>query len=186
MQFFSGAYLTVNYENQTWSIWSAKATTDTKLTTLGDSCEESTNITITTPLTPNLDRPIQSGANSTPVATPAGLKLSTGVIAGIAAGGGGAVIILGALIAFCILKKRKSRKAEINSSPSEPNHDRIWGDNKSTMIYRELQMQEMAGSQVRPYELEVDRRPVEMPHHGRGYSHFGRARQSAIELPTEH
>lgn len=182
MAFFSGAYLTVDLDNRTWSVWPAKATTDTNLIAIGGSCGDATNITSQTTGTDN------SHTSSTPHhsdgATPAhkSSTLSTGVITGIAVGGSAAALSAVGLIVFFVLRRRRksNRSREEDASiksfaGSFASHDPI--------MKGHVPMQEMAGSQTAPYELRSDEKPVELAQQRctRGYS----KRSHAFELPVD-
>ncbi|USW57577.1 Putative aspartic peptidase A1 family, aspartic peptidase domain superfamily [Septoria linicola] len=184
MSFFSGAYLSVNLDNRTWSIWPAKATTDTEIITIGaNKCEEKTNVTMfdvptnKQPGDQSSDRPSDANVEET--------RLSTKAIAGIAAGGGAAVLGLLGLAAFLLLRKRKRNRSlkEIPSvsSASQPDgfaaYDRRWQDEMHLM-------QEMVGSQTVPYELKTDEKPVEMGQNDRWHWKRGQVYESPVELPA--
>lgn len=179
-QFFSGAYLTVNVDNQTWSIWPAKATSDTEITAIGDQCEEVTSSTTSPPSDSSSEPPSVSSSSDS-------AALSTGAIAGIAAGGGCVVLALIGLLFFFAMRKRKRKRtaaarfpaAYSDSSASDP-HD--WHNGSRQNAFVPGPMQELAGSQTVPYELASDAKPVEMAHDTWG----GRksSRYHAVELPT--
>lgn len=177
-QFFSGAYLTVNVDNQTWSIWSANSTTDTKLTAIGEECEEVTNTT--TAAEPHVPVSQTDSANSD--------VLSHGAIAGIAAGGGCVVVILVGIVAFFAIKKRRAKRARAAKLATAQqgrrvSPDQYWPDGSRHMIDGREAVQEMAGSQTVPYELGSEEKPVELAYNG-WRSIRGSSRYHVVELPA--
>ncbi|CZT25161.1 uncharacterized protein RCC_10890 [Ramularia collo-cygni] len=171
-QFFSGAYLTVNLDNQTWSIWPVKATTDTQLTTIGESCDDATNST-------TIAQPDDSAESRTGT-------ISNGVIAGIAVGGSCVVIALVILIVFMIRKRKAKRTSATNLAAadfgSRSNDDRVCSDKSQYFAIRHGTVQEMAGSQTVPYELGSEVKPVELGHNG--WNGRKSSRHHAVELPA--
>lgn len=175
MAFFSGAYLTVDLDNGTWSVWPAKATIDTSLVIIGGTCSESTNTT-------GQPAGAQDGHSDNTSATTEHNALSTGVKAGLAVGSAAAGISVIGLAVFLALKRRKTRRVkEIASTRS------IAGSFSSydPIMKGHVPLQEMAGSQTVPYELRSEGKPIELAHHSWRNVKRGSRRGHVVELPAD-
>lgn len=181
MAFFSGAYLTVDLDNRTWSVWPAKATTETDLIAIGGSCGDATNTTSQN--TGPQDN--QSGSISSPLssasATPEATPLSTGAIAGISVGSAAAGLSVVGLAVLLMFKQRRSHR--IHEMPSTKS---ITGSFSShdPIMFGHVPMQEMAGSQTVPYELRSKEKPAELAYHGWRDTKWASTRSHAVELPA--
>jgi hypothetical protein len=121
-QFFSGAYLMVNQDAQSYTLWQANPTTDTKLVAVGGSgCPTSSGSiasgSATSVSSGSSTQPTSSGEASSKPKPGASKTLSTGALAGIVIG---AIIIAGLLVflAVCLLsRKKRPRSTRVEISP---------------------------------------------------------------------
>ena len=157
--FFSSAYLMVDLEAMTFTLWQANATTDSRLVTVGGTCASSPQVNQTPEPT------ITSSASPTATLQPDG-KLSTGAIVGIVVGGACALVIVAGFIAFTIV--RKKRLSLIPSDDNRPSLNVF--DSPQTLQqsgYRASEThyypQEMLAGQDQLWELLTHERPGEAP-----------------------
>jgi hypothetical protein len=124
MQFFSGAYLMVDLDSNTFTLWQANATTDSNLVSVGGSCSETPAANSNTTVVPSAN-----GTSSSNTTTGGGnsinpdqwdpakdSSLSSGAIAGIAVGSVAGVASIAALALLLIFKRRRATKARGDSS----------------------------------------------------------------------
>ena len=111
--FFSVAYLSVDYDANTFSLWQAKATADTDLQAFGGNC---TSLQVNTSTSHN------SGSDSSKQTPPGGStkdhEISTGAIAGIAVGCAAFAAATGALILLLVFRRKKQAKQDKKSDES--------------------------------------------------------------------
>lgn len=165
LEFFSGAYLTVNLDNQTWSIWPVNPTTDKRLVAIGSGdCKHDEPV-------PTIVPPVSNNTSE---------GLSVGAIAGIAAGAYVLVVLIGVIA--CFMRKKREVRVRANpppfNSPSAPYsaHDQKWQDE---MQY----MQEMDINRFGPTELSARRTLAELPQDHQRYKPRGTS-FAAAELPS--
>jgi hypothetical protein len=141
--FFSSTYLSVNYDEGTYTLWKARATEDTALVPIGSGCP----IPATTPGPEKGTKNTESSSN----------RISAGAIAGIAIGCVVAVAAL-ATVAFVLLRRRRIRSAAViheKDGSSFKGRDHALREPMSTEYY------ETDGKQ-RPAELSGRTNPVEL------------------------
>lgn len=182
MDFFSNAYLTVNLDNSTWSLWSAKRTTDTKLVAITDQdCKEAAS-----------DRTETSASDSaTTSAAASSGTLSSGAIAGAAVGGAAAVLVLVGMLVLVILRRRKARNQDSNKpalSETPPDHfppetKTVSGD-AHAFDHWQPGTGELPGNTAHPAELYALRDPVELQQRYTYKEKRGNTRGDAVELPA--
>lgn len=124
--FFSAAYLSVDYDANTFSLWQAKATSDSDLQVFGGNCS-SMPATNNNSNSGNDEQTSQSGSAED-------RGMSSGAIAGIAVGCALFAASVGALItlfSFRIRRRRSAKRADGNSSTAsdatEETRDSYWG-----------------------------------------------------------
>lgn len=184
--FFSAAYIMVDLDAGTWTLWQANATTDTRLVSVGEDCAERPKVN-TPP--PKVVPPGEVATNATSThgsddsATSAlsdgkSTGLGTGVIAGIAVGAVFALGLLAGVIAICCLRGRRRRgrsTSETDIALTKNGHESY----QLTPVLHEksgVSAQELPSSQMLSHELSVSERPVEAPNkHWDG---------QAVELPV--
>lgn len=181
MDFFANAYLIVNLDDSSWSLWPANRTTDARLVTIGNKqCDAANNES----LPPN-------AVNSTkPASTASSTPLSSGAIAGIAVGSIAGLLLIVGLVVLAI-RRRKSQGAnhgEIGASETWQNHpqsgQKVASSDTSDADHRDLHPAEMTGNTVLPAELHVTQEPAELP---RRYTYKGKPGYTlgdTAELPT--
>jgi hypothetical protein len=119
--FFSAAYIMVDLDAETWTIWQANATTDTRLVSVGGDCAEKPKVNTKPPeITPSGvvatnestsrgNETADTPATSAPV-NQASAELKVGAIAGIAVDAVfGSGLLAGALV-ICWLRGRRQTK----------------------------------------------------------------------------
>ena len=107
--FFTSAYLYVNHDDNTFTLWQANPTTDTNLVSVVSADNANACSNGSTPTIPLSSIPTTSNTNST--SQPATqTSISGAAIGGIAAGGVVAIAAIG-LIIFCFIRKRKAKQA---------------------------------------------------------------------------
>jgi len=159
-QFFSQAYLYMDYEANTFTLWNAKPTTETSLVTLGQNCSTAVN---------NATNSQNSPSSSTTATTASSAHLTTrhhslssGAIAGIAVGAAIGAAVVSIVAVLLVLRKRRKDRLETNHRedmsppPLKPELD------------AEQFLQEMPASERRPAELPSDTRPLELPDNAHG------------------
>ncbi|KAK5138161.1 hypothetical protein LTR08_004856 [Meristemomyces frigidus] len=128
--FFSAAYLNVDFDAETFTLWAANATADTRLVSQGAQCAQphsnapsTTNTgsaTGSSSATRSSDQSTATGAeeaSSTNIAssngggtTPHSTPFSPGTIAGIAVGSALGAVLLAAMAVICCLRRRHRRR----------------------------------------------------------------------------
>lgn len=166
--FFSGAYLTVDLDERTWSIWAVNATTDSRLQRIGgDTCKPPS-------VSPSIDSAADHAANE-----PETSSLTTGAIAGVVIGAIAALTTAVGL-GLCLFARRKSKRhagtgnSDAASSSELSGNGMRYGDTRP-MVAGEQLMPEMRGDTAFPTELHACRDPSELP-----YNNF-----KASELPHD-
>lgn len=173
--FFSAAYLMVDLDAETWTLWQANATTDSHLVSTGGDCAEKPKVNASPPTLPEDDHSTSEGAdsnaatedvsfnNATVEDEPANM-ISTGSIVGIAVGAaGGAGLLVGALV-VCWLKKRRRVgrcESEADIALTKYGHE---SDQSTPMWYEKSgpSVQELSASQLDTHELFVNERRAEV------------------------
>lgn len=177
VDFFSGAYLTVNLDNSTWSIWTANATTNTNIVTIGDDhCEQTAD-----PVAPVAD------SESVPPPAEETTGLESGAIAGIAVGGACAVLLIVGALVLIVLKRRKSRQvaeltktANQHPSPSDEKQPPYYVYPEDPQHMRA----EVEGTYRHPAELYSQRDPAELEQYHLRPWKAAQSRGHAVELPS--
>jgi hypothetical protein len=188
--FFSAAYIMVDLDAETWTLWQANATTDTRLVSVGGGCAEKPKVNTKPPeITPSgvvatngstsrANETADIPATSAPV-NQTSTGLNVGAIAGIAVGAVfGSGLLAGALV-ICWLRGRRQTKrstSETDIALTKYGHEfeqltPIWHE-KPADSARELSDARMLG-----HELPVRERPTEV---FAGHCWDGRA----VELPA--
>lgn len=169
--FFTAAYLMVDLDAQTWTIWQANATTDTNLVSFGSKCDkQSTEPTAAARPTTASDR--QSGDSDH--------GLTAGAVAGVVIGAVSAILLAGVL---CWLYSRRRRRQTLGktlheSEQSSNEHSRFPHDDIAQSPEQRT-FHEMSASEI--YEIEAKHDLPEAP--GDGYhetSELPAARRSRI------
>ena len=114
MPFISSAYLNVNYDTGTFTLWSARATTEQNLIGIGPTstgCAIGVHNTSTSSPIPTETSTVTSPPSPTPSTQPAP-HLSTGAIAGIALGGLAGLVGLG-LVTWLCFRRIATRKSKV-------------------------------------------------------------------------
>jgi hypothetical protein len=190
--FFSAAYIMVDLDAETWTIWQANATTETRLVSVGGDCAEKPKVN-TAP--PEITPPDVGVTNETSIdntassATPASVdrastSLEAGAIAGIALGAVfGSGLLAGALIICWLRRKRQMRRRSVGSEAdialTKYEYGREFGGSTSTCHEKSADSaQELSCSWVLSHELPVAERPMEVS--------GGHWSVQAVELPSVH
>lgn len=159
--FFASAYLMVDLEANTFTLWTANATSDTNLVTLDRACP-----TNASNITDNTDdgnaATIPGTASETATASPeTNGSIPTTTIVGAVVGG---VLGAGALIAtaiFCVWRRRNWAKSS-QSMTELTAHEHTYPDNNSSgppsYVWRtnesgSYEVVEMSATELRPHEL---------------------------------
>lgn len=193
--FLTSAYLMVNQDEGTFTLWSAKATTDQDLVGVGNgtSCVPLAASNTATPSSPLLS-PLPPTATSPATLQPKAGSTTNGMTPGEQAGTAvgvilGITVVLAPAIFFCYRRKKK-RSVPVISAPIQ------WQQHESAPPYfAHLPPQEVHGdhaawaasatkggnrAQSRFYEMAVDERPQEV---GEGMRHeLGQGRRSRFGL----
>lgn len=175
--FFSGAYLTVNLDNRTWSIWPVKDTTESRIIAIGEDCERDNNTFSGT--TDSMDQPEN-------IPSPG---LSVAEIAGIVASAACAGLLLVGAVVYFIHKSRRARGSashggtSFESAQSSLFHPQKWNGSTQFLHYGASGVQEMSAGQMSPAELRADTEPVELACRNGRYSSLG-GKQEVFELPA--
>jgi hypothetical protein len=186
--FFSAAYIMVDLDAETWTLWQANATTDTRLVSVGEECAENSKVNTSPPkIAPPGAVPTNgttsqgNGTTDTSTASAPTEHISTGLkgvaIAGIVVG---AVIgsgLLAAVLVICWSRNRRQTKPSASDTDialTKYGHD----SEQLTPIWHEKpadSAQELASARIPAHELPVRESPIEVP--GRYWD------GQAIELP---
>ncbi|KAM0712139.1 hypothetical protein Q7P37_011233 [Cladosporium fusiforme] len=165
--FFSAAYIMVDLDSETWTLWQANATTDSRLVRVGSDCIEDqrpeepvSNGTI-------IDDAVNSGSSTSGSDASAGASatITTGAIIGVAIGAAFGTGLVAAAITIFILKKRRRKErsgsesafALTRHSPESEQRVSIWHEKPADSV------QELSALRVYNHELPVDERAVEAP-----------------------
>lgn len=159
--FFSAAYIMVDLDSETWTLWQANATTDTRLVEVGGDCTNDSRpdgISNGTSINEKADADDSSSSSSIPTAS-AGTTapLNTGAIVGIAVGAAsGAGLIAGAIAIFLLRHRRQkvcssseSAATLTGSSPKSNRRFPMWHEQPGDSV------QELSALRVYQYELPV-------------------------------
>ena len=186
MQFFSAAYLMVDLDAGTFTLWQANATTDSDLVTVGGACAEKItggsahNTTSASTSTGGASSSQTNATNSTSITASEPADTSPGIGPGAIAGaaiGGFALLILLAVIAFFLVRRRRKTVATEDSTmvltdlKERPNScDKSWHDTQER-YYRgypgphesmSQPINEMPACQTVQYELDTTQKPSEL------------------------
>jgi hypothetical protein len=186
--FFSAAYIMVDLDAETWTMWQANVTTDSRLVSVGEECAEKPKVNtappkIMPPGTIATNETTSSGNNTASTPTePVPEKqpstgMSVGVIAGIVVGGVVGSALLAAALVICWLRKRRQTKrstSETDIALTKYGHESeqltpIWHEKPGESAH------ELASARIPAHELPVKERPTEVP--GRCWD------GQAVELP---
>ena len=188
--FFSSAYIMVDLDANTWTLWQANATTETRLVSVGGDCAEKPKVN-TSPQQPKMPTggvTVSNGtlSNSTDSATdptssdgalnePA-KTMTTGAIVGVAIGAAfGAGLLAGASV-ICFLKRRRHMRSSASETDVVLTKDGHELDALTTNWHEKpVEPPELSALQNHSHELPVtewpseasgghwDSRPVELP-----------------------
>lgn len=186
--FFSAAYIMVDLDAETWTIWQANATTDTRLVSVGGDCAEKPKVNTAPPkiTPPDVDLTNETSINNTASsATPdpadrATAGLEAGAIAGIALGAVfGSGLLAGALVICWLRRKRQMRRRSTGSEADIALTKYMHGREFATCHEKSADSaQELSSSWVLAHELPVVERPTEVC--------SGHWSVQAVELPSIH
>lgn len=178
--FFSAAYLMVDLDAGTWTLWQANATTDSRLVSVNSGCDEESKVdpSSTSSNGPSDGRthdskpdrttdPTSSSASETnsPATAQREGALRPATITGIAVGAAaGSAILMGVVALYCWKKRRQERHAPDDSTialgANEPKSELstpIWHEKSAASV------QEMSALQIHSHELNTIERPSEAP-----------------------
>lgn len=173
--FFSAAYLMVDLDAETWTLWQANATTDSHLVSIGGDCAEKPKVNASPPTLPEDDHSTPEGANSSTATEDVSSNnatvedepakvISTGSVVGIAVGAAGGVgLLVGALVVYCLRKRRRVGRSESEAdiALTKYGHESA----QSTPMWYEksgLSIQELSALQLDTHELSVNERRAEV------------------------
>jgi hypothetical protein len=190
--FFSAAYIMVDLDAETWTIWQANATTDTRLVSVGGDCAEKPRVNTAPPkiTPPDAGATNETSINNTTVSTTpapvgqASVGLEAGAIAGIALGAVfGSGLLAGALVICWLRRKRQMRRrstgSEADIALTKYMYNREYGGLTPTCHEKSADSaQELSSSWVLAHELPVVERPMEVS--------GGHWSVQAVELPSIH
>lgn len=169
--FFSAAYLMVDLDAQTFTLWKANATTDERLVTVGGSCADTPRVNDAPP-NATMSSAGTGSSTSSPAAGASGStkpekSISVGTIAGIVVGVVcGLGIIVGA-IALVVARRRRravsgSDQANMVLSKHGIESEPVYGPSNYSSP-KQRWPQEMSAEQDQSYELLTHERPLEAP-----------------------
>lgn len=169
-------YIVVYSHAETWTMWQANATTDTRLLSVGEECAESPKVNTTPPkivppgtVATNETTPNGNSTISVPTETPTAKEPSTGmhvgVIAGIVVGGVIGSGLLAAALVICWMRKRRQTKRSISETDialTKYGHESeqltpIWHEKPGESAH------ELPSARIPAHELPVKERPNEVP-----------------------
>lgn len=191
--FFQSAYIMVDLDSNTWTLWQANATTDTRLVSVGGNCAEKPPVnapqttmvpqdTIATNGTASNATDAVIASESAQSAQNASQALGAGAIAGIAVGAVFGVGLLAGILFLCWRKRSKSQ-ARRSASDTDIGLTKLGHQSEQlTPIWHEKpgddSAQELPSSQNYSYELPVSERPCEIP--------GGKWDSRPVELPASY
>ncbi len=157
--FFTAAYLMVDHDSHTFTMWQANPSTKTNLipvvrkTTANKACESGEGGSNGDNSTGSGSPGEGSGGGGAAVDSSSPPTISIGVIAGAAAGGT-AVIAALAVLVFLLLRRRKKNKAL--SGPRSEKHSETQARGKEEIDYKPDNSvpQEVSGHAISPRELQ--------------------------------
>ena len=152
--FFSAAYLSVDYDANTFSLWQAKATMDSDLQVFGGNC---TDAPANASTNQNSAERSKSGSAK---------AMSSGAIAGITVGGAVFMAATGAIIVLLVLRRKKrARRAKPSDGDSMSSHgqeqtrDSYWGPRFYEVMSNNIQE---LGAEQYAGELSAETAPQEL------------------------
>ncbi len=157
--FFTAAYLMVDHDAHTFTMWQANPSTKSNLipviskTTANKACESEGGSSTGGNSTGNGSPGGSSGGGGTITNSPTPPTISIGLIAGVAAGGT-AVIAALAVLVFFLLRRRKKKKAL--SAPLSEKHPETQARGKEEIDYKPDTSvpYEVPGNALSPRELQ--------------------------------
>ena len=155
-QFFSQAYLMVDFDENTFTLWEANATTETNLQTIGNSAGNCTHAA------PNVSTHTTSPRSSTVNKSRAHSSLSAGALAGIVVGAALGTTAVGVVGAILILRRRRRNGLNKESSVSFVPQDHHSSNSQKQELDANQVLQEMEASHTHPQELPPDAKPTEL------------------------
>lgn len=169
--FLSSAYLMVDLDAQTFTLWQANATTDERLVTVGGNCDHAPEVndapSNATTATVSAGSSASSPASEASQSGTSNERMSTGATAGIAIGVALCLGIIAAGTAILIIrKKRRAASAASQASVAYNSYGNGPGDEYEAWKHSSpLQRypQEMSATQDQSYELLTHERPLEAP-----------------------
>ena len=161
--FFQAAYLTVDYDADTFTLAEANPTTDSNIVGLDAECP--------TPHA-NAPAPKKTIPNKTttapkPDSTATNKSLSTGAIVGAVIGGALVAAAIAGTTVFCFLRRRKrnnslrNHESSMSLAPQDPNRSHGQLQEHDGYISMSLYPQEMGG-QPDPREMNAETKPLEL------------------------
>lgn len=184
MGFFSSAYLMVDLDAGTFTLWQANATEDSVLVPWGGTCSDATSTDITNGTASGSGTATSSGHDASTAtsktgsasAAPSSGGISTGAIIGAAIGGASVAVAIAVAIVLIALKRRRSAReagalaetakmtpASYGSSDGAQPEGPFYGHPPGVFESMSEQVNELSASQVHAHELVAKQRPVEMP-----------------------
>ncbi|KAK4554535.1 hypothetical protein LTR86_008389 [Recurvomyces mirabilis] len=119
MQFLSAAYLMVDLDARTFTLWQANPSTESRLISVGGQCSEepAVNSNATSPSTNSTSSgPQEGGSNSTVSAARPASKASTGTIAGAVVGAVLGLALIAGIVILVLLRRKKTRESKAAST----------------------------------------------------------------------
>ncbi|KAI7308910.1 hypothetical protein KC315_g13183 [Hortaea werneckii] len=195
--FFQAAYLLVNYDSNSFTLWQANATTESNLVSLGNECpdpgskvakNDTSDSKTAHPASSSLPSATDEGTPDTSDdTTPENFSESNGIsseaIAGIVVA---AAFVSGGLVVLAVLYilRRRKRQATLASADSSTqltpaNQSNGYDFNGQPPVYEPMsqEMQEMGGD-AQAREMSADQKPIELSIQKSNASH----RTTAYEL----
>jgi hypothetical protein len=174
--FFSAAYIMVDLDAETWTLWQANATTDTRLVSVGEECAERPKVNTSPPkITPPgvvptnaTIAPTDNATDISTASTPEGQTttgLGGGAIAGVVVGAVVGSGLLAAALVICWMRRRQQTKrsaSETDIALTKYGHE----SEQLTPMWHEKpaeSAQELPSARIPAHELPVRERPIEAP-----------------------
>lgn len=169
--FFSSAYIMVDLDAGTWTLWQANATADTRLVNVGEDCAGRHDVDTSTPTisSPGVVATNGIGSDKNDTTDVSANKVSTGMsggaIAGTVVGAAVGLGVLAAALAIYLLRKKGQTKRSANETDIAFTSN---GRNpeKLTPTWHEMpadSASELPAGRYLAHESPVAKRPIEAP-----------------------